>query len=246
MSRVIEQHREPFPPRWAFLVLGLMIIAGLVWNVYVTVSATAEKNTAQANSQTLAQDIQQICKNQGKLMVDDRDLCAKANKVQEQPTEALPGPKGDKGNDGFPGKPGKDSDIPGPMGPAGRDSTVPGPPGRPGIDGDDGLAGLTVPGPAGSDGADSTTPGPPGPQGEPGADSTVPGPAGPPGPAGADSTVPGPAGPPGPQGEPGPSGRSITDAQCRDDGRWAISWSDGTTTDGGNCRATLTPPVGAP
>jgi len=68
---------------------------------------------------------------------------------------------------------------------------------------------------------------------------------GPMGPAGAV----GPAGPPGVDGAPGVNGadgRGITDAQCRDDGRWAISYTDGTTTDGGNCRATIGPPIGAP
>jgi len=69
---------------------------------------------------------------------------------------------------------------------------------------------------------------------------------GPMGPAGADSTVPGPAGPAGPPGANGAEGRGITDAQCRDDGRWAITYTDGTTTDGGQCRATVVPPIGAP
>ena len=217
MTRSTE--KEPFPPRWMFFVLALMIIAGLVWNVYVTLSATAEKNTAQANSQTLAQDIQQICKSQGRLMVDDRDLCAKATAVQETPTEALPGPKGDRGNPGergpagFPGLDGKDSTVPGPVGPQGR----------PGIDGDDGVAGLSFQGPPGPAGADSTVPGPPGP-------------------AGADSTVPGPVGPAGADGATGPAGqdgRGISDAQCLDNGRWAITYTDGTTQDGGQCRTTL-------
>ena len=227
MTRSTE--KEPFPPRWAFFVAALMIIAGIGWNIYMQYSATQDKNTAQANSQTLAQDIQTICKAQGKLLLDDRDLCAKADKVQDNPTEALPGAKGDKGNPGdrgpagFPGLDGKDSTVPGPPGPLG-------PVGPKGDTGDDGVAGLSFQGPVG----------PPGPAGEPGLT----------GPPGADSTVPGPAGPPGADGVAGPpgpagaDGRSITDAQCRDDGRWAISWSDGTTTDGGNCRAT--PPIGVP
>lgn len=228
MTHSAEKYREPFPPRWMFFVLALMIIAGLVWNVYVTVSATAEKNTAQANSQTLAKDIQSICEQQGKLLVDDRDLCAKADKVQETPSEAIPGPKGDRGNDGAPGKTGLQG-FPGATGERGPLGPV-GPKGDKGDIGDDGVAGLSFQGPAGADGA----PGPVGP----------PGPAGEPGPAGADSTVPGPAGPAGPAGANGQDGRSITDAQCRPNGHWAISWSDGTTTDGGNCHATITPGVG--
>lgn len=230
-----NHEKEPFPPRWAFFVAALMIIAGIGWNIYMQYSATQEKNTAQANSQTLAQDIQAICKAQGKLLLDDRDLCAKADKVQDNPTEAIPGAKGDKGNPGdrgpvgFPGLNGKDSTVPGPPGPLG-------PVGPKGDVGDDGVAGLSFQGPVG----------PPGPQGEPG----VPGPAGPAGASGADSTVPGPPGPPGSDGPAGPAGaagsdgRSITDAQCRPDGRWSISWSDGTTTDGGVCRADPAPPIG--
>jgi len=70
---------------------------------------------------------------------------------------------------------------------------------------------------------------------------------GPMGPAGADSTVPGPAGPAGPagaDGAPGADGRGIVDAQCRDDGRWAVTYSDGTTQDAGQCRVPLVPGVG--
>lgn len=246
MTHRSERHPEGFPPRWAFLVLGLMIIAGMTWIIYLQITATAEKNTAQANSQTLAQDIQQVCKTQGKLLVEDRDLCAKAEKVQQQPTEALPGPKGDKGN---PGEPGKDSTVPGPPGPAGKDSTVPGPPGPAGADGSDGKG---IPGTPGNPGADSTVPGPVGSPGKDGAASTVPGPAGPagpPGPPGADSTVPGPQGPSGPAGPQGPQGapgRGIQSAYCGSDNHWAITYTDGTTEDGGVCRESIGPPVITP
>lgn len=165
----MSQHsqREPFPPRWAFLVLALLILGGLGFTVYNQMAATADKNTAQANSQTLAQDIQTVCATQGKLLVDDRDLCAKAEAVQQKPTEAIPGPKGDPGTpgrDGIDGAPGKDSTVPGTAGPAGAAG-----------------AASTVPGPEGP-------PGPQGPQGPPGADSLVPGPAGPQGPAGPAGT----------------------------------------------------------
>jgi hypothetical protein len=67
------------------------------------------------------------------------------------------------------------------------------------------------------------------------------------GPAGADSAVPGPAGadggegPQGPQGEPG---RGIQTAICGDDGRWLITYTDGTTQDAGQCRTTIIPGVG--
>jgi len=180
MSQHVE--RKQFPPRWAFFVIGLVIIFGVGWTVSNQLSAMAEKNTAQANSQTLAQDIQTVCASQGRLLVNDRDLCAKAEQVQQNPTEAIPGPKGD------PGPPGRDGNsIVGPRGEAGKDSTVPGPAG----------ADSSVPGPRGERGADSTVPGPAGPPGPAGADSTVPGPQGPPGergPAGADGQ-PGATGP---------------------------------------------------
>lgn len=38
----------------------------------------------------------------------------------------------------------------------------------------------------------------------------------------------------GPAGPPGEPGRGITDTQCTD-GRWAVTYSDGTTSDGGPC-----------
>lgn len=229
MSRSAE--REPFPPRWAFLVLALVIIVGLGWTVYNQVTATADKNTAQANSQTLAKDIQTICEAQGKLLVDDRDLCAKAEAVQQAPTEAIAGPKGDPGKDGAPGLPGMDgldgkpgpAGPMGPIGPNGLDAT-----GKPGVNGTAGPAG-----PAGPAGADSTVPGPAGPAG----------PQGEPGPAGADSTVPGPEGPEGPAGPQGEEGRGIRTAYCGDDGRWLITYTDGATQDGGQCRTTITPGV---
>jgi hypothetical protein len=223
--------------RLALAVAIVALLGWIGWSLYESnqraAQSEAKSQVAQSNSQTLAEDIKTICAQKGKVLLDDRDLCAKAEAVKQQPTEAIAGPKG---NDGAPGKAGQ----PGIPGAAGERGPL-GPVGPRGEKGDDGLAGLTVEGPVGNPG----TPGPVGPQGpagEPGrdgADSTVPGPAGPPGPAGAD-------GAPGAPGSNGSDGRSITDAQCRDDGRWAISWSDGTTTDGGNCRATLTPPVGAP
>lgn len=44
----------------------------------------------------------------------------------------------------------------------------------------------------------------------------------------------GPAGADGKDGAPGADGRGITDTQCID-GRWAITYTDGTTSDGGSC-----------
>lgn len=81
----------------------------------------------------------------------------------------------------------------------------------------------------GAAGDDSTIPGPAG------DDSTVPGPKGEKGDTGERGPE-GPAGPAGAPGAPGADGRGITDAHCGDDGRWTLSWSDGTTSDGGLCR----------
>lgn len=229
MSRSAE--REPFPPRWAFLVLALVIIVGLGWTVYNQVAATQDKQTAQANSQTLAHDIQLVCEAQGKLLIDDRDLCAKADAVQQKPTEAIAGPRGEPGKDGVAGPPG----LPGMDGQDGK----PGPAGLPGANGTNGADGLPITGATGA-------------QGLPGKDSTVPGPMGPAGPqgepgptgaTGADSTVPGPAGEPGPQGPQGDPGRGIKSAYCGTDGRWVITYTDGEVQDGGECRATITPGV---
>jgi hypothetical protein len=207
--------REPFPPRWAFLVLAVMILVGLGWTVYNQVTATADKNVAQANSKTLAQDIQTICEANGKLLVDDRDLCAKAEKVQQAPTEAIQGPKGEPGKDGKDGRPGTDG-VPGPGG-------TPGPGGPPGSDGAGGPPGSA--GVSGSDGSDGMN----GAAGKPGQDGAT-GAQGPPG-------VDGSTGPIGPQGEPG---RGIASAYCGDDGRWSITYTDGAVQDGGQCRETTT------
>lgn len=171
--RSLSEFKES-PLRWAFFACVLAItigVGGLLFNQW---AATTDKNTAQANSQTLAQDIQTICETQGKLVIADRDLCAKAESVQQKPTEAIPGPKGDPGNAGKDGL----------SGPAGAQGT----PGRDGVTGPAGAQGIP-----GTNGADSTVPGPPGPtgpKGEPGKDSTAPGPAGPKGDTGTSGTPP--------------------------------------------------------
>jgi hypothetical protein len=106
---------------------------------------------------------------------------------------------------------------PGQRGPKGD----PGPTGPPGANGDDGQPGPT--GPAGSPG----TNGQPGADGQDGQDGE-PGPQGPAGSPGAD-------GPAGPQGEPG---RGIRSAECQNNGRWRITYTDGAVDeDAGACRA---------
>lgn len=112
--------------------------------------------------------------------------------------------------------------IPGPSGPPGKDGRN-GRPGRNGTDGADGQNG--TPGEDGSPGSD-------GQDGLPG----EPGPSGPPGQDGVDGQN-------GADGQDGEDGRSITDAQCSaETGRWTISWSDGTTSDGGPCMVVHGPP----
>lgn len=108
-----------------------------------------------------------------------------------------------------------------------------GAPGPAGAAGSAGVAGQTgPPGTAGTSGTDGTT-GTTGGAGPTGA-------SGPPGPAGTDGKdgSDGQTGPQGPQGDPG---RSIDNAVCGDDGRWTITYSDGTTSDGGVCRVDLLP-----
>ncbi len=271
MSQKTEPIREPFPPRWVFLVAALMIIAGLGWNVYMQVSTTADKNTAQANSQTLAQDIQSICDTQGKLLLDDRDLCAKAVAVQEEPTEAIAPAKGEPGrppsNDEIAsavaaycagGKcQGVDGNTPSPDDVVRAVAQYCGPNSCMGVPGRDAaevtfaqLAAVVTSycatgactGPAGSDGLNAA---PPTDAQLVSAVETYCSTGVCQGPAGLDSTVPGPAGAdstvPGPMG---PEGRGIRSQYCGDkDARWAITYTDGAVQDGGKCRDTITPPI---
>lgn len=224
------------------LALAVAIVALLTWIGFSLFesnqrAATSEANeqVAKSNSQTLAEDIKRICAEEGKVLLDDRDLCAKAERVQATPTEAIPGPKGDKGNDGERGPIGPIGPVgaTGPKGDMGPIGPV-GPKGDKGDRGDDGLAGLTVEGPAGTDGTMGPM-GPAGPAGVPGKDG-APGPVGPAGPAGAD-------GAPGAQGPRGEPGRGVADTQCGADGRWTVTYTDGTTQDGGVCRVDNTPPA---
>lgn len=167
----------------AGMTAALMLIGAFLWG-----AAMAQRSeVSSANAVTLAEQVKQACAN-GQLVIDERNLCSKAEQVAEAPAELVPGPPGPKGEDGADGKDGE----PGTQGP----------PGPAGANGEDG-----APGPAGADGADGAT-GPAGADGLNGVDG-APGAMGPAGPAGADSTVPGPPGPagePGTDGAPGPTG----------------------------------------
>lgn len=150
------QHARPFPPRWLVIILGCIVVVGVILTVGLQLKAQLDTRTAQANSQTLAADIKRMCATNGTLMVDDRDLCVKATQVQENPTQAIPGPKGDTGADGLDGLPGIDGATgpPGPTGPAGQVGPA-GADGTDGISGESGLPGAGgLPGPAGPAGKD--------------------------------------------------------------------------------------------
>lgn len=180
---------EGWPPRWLAFLLVCLIAVGTVAGVVIQVQALQDKQAAQANTQTLAQDVKRVCATSGSLLVDDRDLCAKAAAAQQHPSEPLSGTPGAQGAPGTQGVPGPAGST-GPAGPAGKSVTGPagarGPAGNTGTAGRPGVQGQA--GPAGERG-------PVGPTGPTG-------PAGPAGPAGA----PGPAGPTGPAGQTGPAG----------------------------------------
>lgn len=163
----------------AGMTAALMLIGTFLWGA----SVAQRSEVLASNTVTLAEQVKQACST-GQLVIDDRNLCEKANQIAAAPAELVPGPPGPQGADGKDGEPGPR----GPAGADGADSTVPGPGGPPGPQGETGPGGPSGPpgatGAQGPAGADSTVPGPPGPQGPQGAT----GPMGPPGPAGADGT----------------------------------------------------------
>jgi hypothetical protein len=194
-------------------------------------------DTQQQEKQSLAEEFDAACKSADFPQSPvGSNICQKAEQVAAEPSTPLAGPQGVQGVPGPRGEQG----FPGPMG-------ATGPAGAKGDKGDQGIMGLL--GLTGGTGPVGP-PGPVGPVGPQGLDGLTgaTGPAGPAGPAGADSTVPGPAGPAGADGAPGPAGpqgeegRGIKSAFCGDNGRWTVTYTDGATSDGGQCRATLIPP----
>lgn len=163
----------------AGMTAALMLIGTFLWGA----SVAQRSEVLASNTVTLAEQVKQACST-GQLVIDDRNLCEKANQIAAAPAELVPGPPGPQGADGKDGEPGPR----GPAGADGADSTVPGPGGPPGPQGETGPGGPSGPpgatGAQGPAGDDSNVPGPPGPQGPQGAT----GPMGPPGPAGADGT----------------------------------------------------------
>jgi hypothetical protein len=160
------------------LTAALLLIGVFLWGT----AAAQRSEVLASNTVTLAEQVKQACAT-GQLLVDDRNLCEKANQIAAAPTNLVPGPPGKDGIDGATGSPG-------PQGPKGDTGST----------GTQGTAGAA--GSAGSSGVN----GPPGPQGEPG-------PVGAQGPAGADSLVPGPPGPQGPQGPAGADGADGSDGK---------------------------------
>ena len=67
---------KEFPPRWAMFLCVLAIAAGVGFLGFNQWAATQDRNTAQSNAATLAQEIKRICTDQGSLVLDDRDVCA--------------------------------------------------------------------------------------------------------------------------------------------------------------------------
>jgi len=218
------------------LLFGLACLYFAMDNQRLAAANAVYGQTQQQEKQNLAEEFDNACKTADFQQTPaGSNICRKAEQVASESGAALAGPQGVQGAQGPRGEQG----FPGPSGPTG-------PAGPKGDQGVMGLLGLTgTAGPAGPPGPVGAT----GPQGLPGLAGAQgdTGPAGPPGPAGADSTVPGPAGPPGatgPQGPSGATGRGIQSAYCWDNGRWTITYTDGSTQDGGQCRTTLTPTTG--
>jgi len=216
------------------LIFGLVCMFLAMDNSRLASVNAVYGQTQQQEKQSLAEEFDAACKTADFQQTPaGENICRKAQQVAAEPGAPLTGPQGiqgaqgPRGEQGFPGAAGG----PGPAGPKG-DKGDAGAQGLAGLLGSAGTNGLN-----GSPGTDGP-PGPPGPQGPAG-------PAGAKGDTGAASTVPGPEGPAGPTGPQGEDGRGIRSAICADDGRWVITYTDGATQDGGQCRTTL-PAGGTP
>lgn len=178
--------KKDFPPRWAHRTFLALLTMGVLIGILLGIQNVTDTHTAQANADSLAQDIRRVCETSGSLQYQDRDICKKAEQVQANPGQPIAGPKGDKGDKGDPGDDGAtgSTGAKGDTGTAGRAGSAgtkgaDGLTGAAGDDGKDGAQGL--PGTAGAAGAkgDTGAKGEPGPKGDTGA-------VGPQGPAGKD------------------------------------------------------------
>ena len=217
------------------LALLIVIVGMLGWITWDREQSQRRAELAEATTVSLAEQIQTACLDDA-VIVSDRDVCDRADRVVDDGPQVVAGERGERGPAGEAGPTGP----PGRPGAAGEDGTD-GEPGTAGIPGTPGPAGRTVVGPPGEAGTDGSI-GSDGTPGAPGADGLT----GPPGPIGA----PGPTGPPGPAGEPGPTGapgapgadgtpgRGVELLECQADGTWLITYTDDTTsTTPGPCRA---------
>lgn len=216
------------------LVFGAVCLFLAMDNARLASANAVYGQTQQQEKQNLAEEFDAACKTADFQQTPaGANICRKAEQVAAEPGAQLAGPQGaqgvqgPRGEQGFPGPAG----APGAAGPKGDTGAagLAGLLGAPGANGQNGAPGKDgAPGPVGAPGPA----GPPGPAGAPGADSTVPGPAGPAGPAGT-------AGASGAAGPKGDAGRGIQSAYCGNDGRWTITYTDGTTSDGGSCRPSI-------
>jgi len=232
-----EAARSRKTAKWTMLGLALLSIVlfgavGIaVWlandNAHLAQANAAYGLEQQQEKQNLAQEFDDACKSADfQETPAGSNICRKAEQVASEPGAVLAGAQGAQGVPGARGEQG----YPGLAGPVGPKGDI-------GPQGIAGLLGLT--GTGGTNGADGAA-GPAGPMGPVGPQ----GPAGPPGTTGTGSTEAGPPGATGPEGPQGSDGRGIKDAHCWENGRWAITYTDGTTADGGQCRVITTPPVG--
>lgn len=146
--------------KWYVIACILAVTIGVGFVGFNQLTTTQDKYTAQANAETLAKDITQVCDQAGTFVLNNTDLCVKSENVLTDPTAPIKGPKGDPGTNGvdgrngIDGKDGKDGEPgiagkDGEPGAAGKDGV-----GLPGIDGQPGLNGIN--GVDGKDGADGT------------------------------------------------------------------------------------------
>lgn len=210
--------RKPNQRLW-LAVLALAIIASAAGTIAIQ-QAFDGRDTAQTETAVAKATTKQVGKTGRDLANEVLSACAGSSKsAKELRSRGLCGQATDT-------KQQIAQSTPGATGPAGLA-------GQPGIQGQTGAPGAT-----GAAGATGTA----GAAGINGANGSqgAPGPQGPPGPSGSDGK-PGADGAPGPAGPSGTDGRGIRDAQCGDDGRWTVTYTDGTTSDAGACRPSVLP-----
>lgn len=141
-AEIASGPRRRFLQNIAIVAAVVVALAGMFVALY---QLQHQADTAGTNAVSLAEQVQERCDTEGSLLVGDRDLCARADDVAEDPsTELVPvnGRDGAAGTDGTDGTDGADG-IDGKDGADGK-------PGKNGADGTDGLDG--APGLPGADG----------------------------------------------------------------------------------------------